>query len=188
VRRRQNRINQLFTGAKIPARYGDFSWDNLVLNKDILDEVKNHDLNGKKNSLFLFGDYGVGKTALAIVFLKQKMTEEKAGLFISVPDLLDRIRAAFDKDERYTADDIIEEAKNIDLLLLDDLGAEKPSEWVKEKLFQIINHRYNELLPIVFTSNLSLDELEKRIGERIVARIAEMSKMIRLIGKNLRAD
>ena len=90
------------------------------------------------------------------------------------------------KTKEFRPDEIIEQAKKVELLVLDDLGAEKPSEWVVEKLFQVVNYRYNEMLPTIFTSNLSPEELENRIGERTVARIIEMAKVIRMVGKNLR--
>jgi len=179
-------VERLFKDSKIPKRYLDFNYDNLVLDKSFIEKIKTHDLKEKRNSLLLFGGYGSGKTTLATVYLKAKVNEGIAGIFISVPDLLDHIRSAYDEAQRLSPDEIIEQAKKVDLLVLDDLGAEKPSEWVKEKLFQIVNYRYNELLPTIFTSNLSPEELENKIGERIVARIMEMAKIIKLVGRNLR--
>jgi hypothetical protein len=71
-------------------------------------------------------------------------------------------------------------------LILDDIGTEKPSEWAQQNIFLIIDRRYETLRQTIFTSNLSLDELSERLGDRITSRIAEMCKVIELKGKDRR--
>ena len=74
----------------------------------------------------------------------------------------------------------------VDFLVLDDLGAEKSSPWVLERLTLIVNDRYENLLPTVVTSNLDLELLEKQIGERIVSRLMEMNQAVLLKGPDYR--
>ena len=92
---KQWKIDRLFKDAKIPKRYLDFTYENLLLDKEIVERVKNHSLKDSKNSLFLFGGYGSGKTTLAIVYQRAKFEEGVSSIFISVPDLLDHIRSAW---------------------------------------------------------------------------------------------
>ena len=93
----------------------------------------------------------------------------------SLPKLLARIRATFDAqagEESYA--DFFERLCEVDLLHIDDLGAEKQTEWVLEQLYALINERYEREKPIVVTTNLSQEELETQIGERTVSRLIEI--------------
>ena len=76
--------------------------------------------------------------------------------------------------------------KNEGILFLDDIGAEKPSDWVMETFYLIINKRYNEKLPIVFTSNLSIEQLAQTISDRIASRVVETCDIYELVGKDRR--
>jgi DNA replication protein DnaC len=86
-----------------------------------------------------------------------------------VPDFLDHLRSTFSPDSKISYDRYFEGVKNAPLLVLDDLGKQSTSSWANEKLYQIINHRYNAKLPTVITTNCSTDEL----GEAIAARLAD---------------
>lgn len=140
-----------------------------------------------KLSLLLHGPYGVGKTGLAVAILRIK-TREEAGLFFTVPDLLDCIRRTYGPNPIANEHEVVESVKNAPFLVLDDLGAERVTEWVREKLFTIINHRHDEDLPTVFTSNLDIAQLGEHIGERTTWRIVEMATVIHVDGPNLRAS
>lgn len=107
--------------------------------------------------------------------------------FYNATELLADIRHDFDATDPYAkkhvADRILE-SRN--LLIIDDLGAEKPSEWVAETLYRIINHRYENELPVVITSNLSLDQLAQRLGDRTASRLAELCNVVELTGRDRR--
>jgi len=110
---------------------------------------------------------------------------EEYPYFISIPDLLLRIRASF-KDDSTTEEEIIDRFSSVGILMLDDIGSEKPTEWVLQTLYLIIDHRYREMKETYITSNLSLDELSNRLSDRIASRIAGMCKIMKLKGKDKR--
>jgi DNA replication protein DnaC len=120
--------------------------------------------------LFLHGNCGCGKTHLAASIANYAMERQKLGvLFAVVPDLLDHLRATFDPGNGVAYDDRFNAIRNAQLLVLDDLGTENTTPWAREKLYQIFNHRYNEQLPTVITSNQDF----KRIEERVLSRILD---------------
>jgi DNA replication protein DnaC len=116
------------------------------------------------------GGVGVGKThlAAAIANVCASRHVQAAVYFRVVPDLLDQLRATFDPDTGVAYDERFQQIRNANLLILDDLGTENTTSWASEKLFQLINHRYNEQLPTVITSNSKLDRIEDRIVSRML--------------------
>jgi len=112
--------------------------------------------------LLLEGGYGCGKTHLAAAIANFAVSRGTPTLFITVPDLLDSLRFAF-SDPEITFEARFEEVRNADLLVLDDFGTQNATAWAREKLFQIMNYRYINKLPLVITTNLMLDEIESRI-------------------------
>ena len=101
----------------------------------------------------------------------------------SAPDMFDLIREDFDRKDSYNLERIL---ANRGVLIIDDLGAEKMSEWIEETMFKIINKRYEEVLPTIITSNNDLESMEERLGQRIVSRILEMCDVIKLEGGDRR--
>jgi DNA replication protein DnaC len=118
--------------------------------------------------LVLLGGYGCGKTHLAAAIANQVVALGRRVLFLVVPDLLDYLRSAYAPSSDVGLDDRMETIRNVPLLILDDLGAHHSTPWAQEKLFQIINHRYNNRLPTVITTNQRLEELDPRITSRLV--------------------
>lgn len=134
--------------------------------------------------LFIYGPAGVGKTHLALALAWQKFgawNGKTRILFYQVEGLMDSIRAGFDSGE---SNELLEGVKNCDLLVLDDIGAQKLTPWVVAKLDSIIDYRYIEGKETIFTSNYSLADKE-RIPERIADRIRE-GTLVRLRGKSRR--
>lgn len=118
--------------------------------------------------LFLLGGYGCGKTHLAAAVAHYVIAHQNMrALFLVVPDLLDQLRAAFAPDQAGTYDARFNAIRTVDLLILDDLGTEHTTPWAREKLFQILNFRYNERRPTILTSNRNFDELDPRIASRL---------------------
>jgi DNA replication protein DnaC len=125
-------------------------------------------------SLYLSGDVGTGKTHLAVAVMNELIRKKRVpSLFVTVPELLDNLRGAYMIPGR-DLDEWMEAVKNADLLVLDDLGSEKPTEWVRERIFVIVNHRYREALPTIFTSNIGPKDLAAKLGERTASRIIAM--------------
>ena len=135
--------------------------------------------------LVLHGAFGTGKTHLAAAVANHRLAQGEPVVFLVVPDLLDHLRSTFSPTSEVTYDELFETVRNTPLLILDDLGSQTSTEWAKEKLYQILNHRYNKGLPTVITTNLSPDEIEPRLRSRIGD--SQLSKLceIRDIDKRL---
>ncbi len=119
--------------------------------------------------LIIQGGYGCGKTHLAAAIANRQIAAGNKVIFITVPDLLDHLRTAFSPDAADEGSFIsrFEEVRHVPLLILDDLGIESPTPWAVEKLYQILNHRYNSRLPTVITTNHSLEEMQVRLRSRL---------------------
>lgn len=117
--------------------------------------------------LVLHGGFGCGKTHLAAAIVNERLQHGAPALFVVVPDLLDHLRAAFSPGSDETYDERFETVRGAPLLVLDDLGTQSPTPWAAEKLFQLLNHRYNARLPTVITTNHDLEDLDARLRSRM---------------------
>nr|DAE02193.1 MAG TPA: Replicative helicase [Myoviridae sp. ctiil21] len=136
----------------------------------------------KVPGLLLKGSYGTGKTHLAVSILRETAEAGIPGMFVVVPDLIAKMLASFDaKDGKAGA--LVETAKSVPLLVLDDLGAENPKPWVVELVYVLINHRYEHMLPTIITTNYDGKQLDAVFGRRIVSRLTEMTVPV-----NIRAE
>lgn len=118
--------------------------------------------------LLLTGTYGCGKTHLAAAIANARLSAGQTAVFMIVPDLLDHLRAAYNPNNETSYDDLFEQMRNTPLLILDDLGTQSSTPWAQEKLFQLLNHRYNAQLPTVITTNQNVDDLEPRLRSRLL--------------------
>ena len=118
--------------------------------------------------LLLTGAYGCGKTHLAAAIANARLDLGEPALFMVTPDLLDHLRTTFSPDSEIAYDELFETLRNTPLLILDDLGAQSSTPWAQEKLFQLLNHRYNAQLPTVITTNQRLDQMEPRLRSRLL--------------------
>ncbi len=117
--------------------------------------------------LLLRGGYGCGKTHLAAAIANAIVARGEPVLFVTVPDLLDHLRAAYAPTAPQRYDERFEQVRTAPLLILDDLGTEYATPWALEKLFQLLNYRYMAQLPTVVTTNHDLDELDPRLRSRM---------------------
>lgn len=127
--------------------------------------------------LYFYGQPGSGKTHLMAAIANYLIPKENVR-FITAPELLLQIRKSFNTTTN--EEGLLDQLSRAKLLIIDDLGSEKPTEWVQETLFVLIDRRYTNYLPTLFTSNFSLDQLKDRLGYRIASRIAEMSDVVEL--------
>lgn len=139
--------------------------------------------------LWLMGDTGTGKTTLAMLVSKEALKRNYTVAIYSMPKLLARIRATYGAEageESYV--EFFERLCEVDLLHIDDLGAEKQTDWVLEQLYALVNERYERQKSIVVTTNLTQDELEQQMGPRTVSRLIEMcgENQIPLYGEDAR--
>jgi len=125
-----------------------------------------HFAETRQGWLLLSGSYGCGKTHLAAAIANFVVDLGIPTLFLTVPDLLDTLRFAYD-DPEATFEARFDEIRNAPLLIMDDFGTQNATDWAQEKLFQILNYRYTNRLPLVVTTNLMLEEVEPRIRSRL---------------------
>jgi DNA replication protein DnaC len=139
-------------------------------------------------NLVLSGPVGTGKTGLAIGALRELHLAGWASRYATVPDMLDamRPRDRNDPDSLLAADLGMGRLQRVRVLLMDDLGAEKESEWAAERLYLVINGRYERKLPTIVTTNKTLVELRDAVGERAISRLTEDSELVHVGGRDLR--
>jgi DNA replication protein DnaC len=136
------------------------------------------------------GETGCGKTHLAAAIVNHRYELGKPALFVVVPDFLDHLRSAFSPDSKVSYDQLFESVKTAPLLVLDDFGEQSTNPWVKEKLYQLINYRYNSRLPTVITTRLSLDEIMAEVDSSISSRLVDrqMSVTFNIMAPDFRSD
>ena len=117
--------------------------------------------------LLLTGSYGCGKTHLSAAIANFRADLGQPPLFVSVPDLLDHLRATFNPNSTVSLDRRFEEVRSSQLLILDDLGTQSMTPWVREKLYQLFDYRYHAQLPTVITTSEKPDEADPRLLSRM---------------------
>ena len=138
-------------------------------------------------NLLVNGPPGTGKTGLAVGALHVVHMTGRRVAMVNVVDWLDLMRPTDDKGQQAEAQRVQSVAERCSLLLLDDLGADKPSEWVRTRVYQIVNHRYENRRPILLTTNCTRQELNDMYGQRVIDRLMEPpSTGYTMRGANLR--
>ena len=190
----------LVDAARIPPRYGRCSLQNFVTypNEKLMGALAHarrfaEAFPAVTKGLCLIGPPGIGKTHIAVAVLRDVVQRTQVrGLFYDVRDLLRVIRSTYNPVVRTAEMDILRPVMDAELLVLDDLGAEKPSEWVEETINLIVNTRYNERRPTIFTTNFvegeetDLDSLKVRVGFRLHSRLHEMCDFLEYEGADYR--
>lgn len=159
--------------------YVDKTFDNFRVDLNMIGEQSRQSLEIAYNVaqnfaekpqgwLLLVGTYGCGKTHLAAAVGNIRLRYGDNVLFITTPDLLDHLRAAYAPTAETSYADLFERVRNVSLLILDDLGVEATKDWAQEKLFQLLDYRYNHKLPTVITTNSAIDALDPRVRSRLL--------------------
>jgi DNA replication protein DnaC len=146
------------------------------------------------DSAFIYGSVGSGKTIHAIsmlisecYFMYMHRLVSPKWLFIPVPEFMYEVKKSYNRDADITESQILEKYSEVEVLILDDLGVEKTSDWAFQLLYILINRRYENQKKTIITSNFSLEELSKRLGDdRISSRIQGMCKLIEKSGNDYR--
>jgi DNA replication protein DnaC len=187
----------------IPPRYRGVSFDRPPVSdlpdmavQEVRRFVRNLDTNlDQGKGIWFMGDVGTGKTTLAMLVSKSALDQGRSVAIYSMPKLLARIRRTYEAepgDDTYSK--FFDRLTSVDLLHIDDVGAERQTEWVLEQLYSIVNDRYEAERSIVFTTNVAggrmedrLKEVEEQVGRRTFSRLAEMcGDPVLLFGQDLR--
>lgn len=168
----------------IPARY-----EKAEYTTDVPENVKVlvRAMRDESKGIFIHGTVGTGKTHIAWAIKKQwDLVHNHQASFWNTTELFEEIKEDYSRPniEKTRVLERLMDSKSV--LFLDDIGSERPTEWVMERFYLLVNKRYNDMVPIVFTSNLSVGELASRIGDRTVSRIVEMCNVVRLDGADRR--
>lgn len=139
----------------------------------------------EKNSLMIMGNPGTGKTHLAASIANDFVSKEIPTLFGTLVDHLEHIKEEF---EHGGTNEYLGRMKSVMVLVIDDLGQEKPTEWMRQTLYQVINHRYEHKLPIVITTNFTADELASYLGHSVFSRLYEMSNGVETKSNDYRME
>jgi len=174
---------------RIPKRYRDLSFEREPVisieraNPHVVREVRQYvrtvaEQLDAGRGLWFTGDVGTGKTTLAMLISKAVMEADRTVAIYSLPRLLGLLRDTYQDKAQYSLNELIERLSAVDLLHVDDVGAEQTSPWVLEQLYTIVNTRYEDGKPILLTTNLVTkdgdDALREQIGERTVSRVYEI--------------
>jgi len=220
----QDRSERLIERARIPKRYEhcdfeSYSTDvgttpqqiNSLKNAKMLTQAFVRDYPGAaEKGLLLMGPSGVGKTHLAVAALRELIRRGHIGLFCDYRELLKEIQASYNPASESTEMAILEPIRTVEVLVLDDLGASKPSDWVRDIVGIVLNARYNERRTTIITTNYAdhpaaegeavrdprgklvmpvrEDSLEQRIGSRMRSRLFEMCRTVEIAAPDFRRE
>jgi DNA replication protein DnaC len=170
---------------RLPRRFREVSFDREPVvsieraNPALVREVRRYvksvgEQIADGRGLWFTGDVGTGKTTLAMIVSKAAMEADHTVAIYSLPRLLGLLRDSYDDDAPYSLNELLDRLSKVDLLHVDDVGAEQSSAWVLEQLYTIVNTRYEDGRALVLTTNLDHDALIDQIGERTVSRLYEM--------------
>ena len=197
---RVDRARRLIAAARIPRRYEKCSFANFVSEPDTSQEkalIQAHklasDYPAVDRGLIFMGPAGVGKTHLAVSIIRDLTEKGFASVFCEFGSLLKEIQDSYNPVSKSSELKVLAPVFQADVLVLDELGATVPTDWVRDTMYQIINRRYNDNKLTIFTTNY-LDKprsekeqvLEDRIGTRLRSRLYEMCKMVVMDGEDYR--
>lgn len=218
----EERAEKVMERVRIPKRYEHCDFESFSTDIGTTQEQQSlksaklqvegflRDYPATQQGLLLAGPSGVGKTHLAVAALKELIHRGHGGLFCDYRELLKEIQASYNPASESTEMGILEPIRTVELLVLDDLGASKPSDWVRDIVSIVLNARYNEKRTTIITTNyvdnprsegestrlpngklvaaIKDDSLEQRIGSRMRSRLYEMCRTVDIMAPDFRRE
>lgn len=179
-RERDEQRSRRWDAAAIPSRFAAYTLASHP-DREAVASAGQWTLDAQGTNLLISGAIGCGKTGLAVGIARDLIETDVAGvLFASAPEMLDRMRPP-------ALDDPMVGLQRIRVLILDDLGVEKSSDWVRERMYVLLNARYEAMRPTIVTSNLTLPRLATALGQRTISRFGEHVQVVSLTGRDRRA-
>lgn len=190
-----NKVDKIIKNSKMSKRNLNYKFDNFEVNsnnKKVYQSLKNYSeklVNEvERKGLILVGNNGVGKTHLACSIANELIKNGIPIIYGTLINLLAELKNTYDVYNNISEMKIIKLYEKVDLLIIDDLGKEKPSEWGLEKLFTIINSRYENNLPVIITTNYNQNSLIDRLSingeietaKSIISRLYEMCYLVKI--------
>jgi DNA replication protein DnaC len=188
--------------AGIPSRYLHCTLDNFeAYNESLQRAVKYarsaaaafpNRVSERDSGLLLIGQPGVGKTHLAVAMLKECIHRGATGVFYTTMDLMVALRQTYASDSGASESEVLRQITEADIVVLDELGRERATEWRDEMLHLIVNARYSNRRPTIFTTNYDVadvddpDALQVRVGLRVYSRLQEMCESMHLDAADFR--
>lgn len=175
------------------AALGDLDWEAIQPGKSRVSlrlyVEQFEEMLAQGMGLALTGRVGTGKTHVAVGLVRLACGMGVEGRFVSVPELLGRLRATYERGSERGSEsegEILGELARVPLLALDDLGVVKASDWVRDRLYTLVNRRYVAGRPIIVTMNEGWEALGRRLGQRITSRLGGASLEVRFEGEDYR--
>ncbi len=201
-------MDKLYISARIPPRYAGCDFETYIPQSFNQGKIKTLVMNYaedyplldeetfRERSLLFTGGAGRGKTHLGVAVVKALLRKSVPCLFVDFHELLSEIRSSYDEISQTSEYEILRPILNVEILLLDDLGSIRMTDWMQDTVFHIINLRYNQRKPLIVTSNLAMEgsktsgqeTLQERLGYRVVSRLYEMCTTVELDGPDYRKD
>ena len=188
----QRRTSMIWASSQVPESMRGYSLGSFVerSGKPELADAVRAAWDGGERWLLLTGPVGVGKTGIAVSLLNEHLASGAGGLYVVTPTMLSRIRSTYggDADDAATEATVMSSLIQTPLLLLDDLGKVRLTDWGQEKLFTILNERYIEHRRTIVTSNLGASdgELERHVWPATFDRLIGLSDVFEIDGRSLR--
>jgi DNA replication protein DnaC len=197
--RKKNSQNKLIEKSKVPKRYYNCHFQSYKASTQSQKHAFNYastlamEYPAVERGLLLMGTVGVGKTHLAVSIIKGLTERGFSSLFYEFGWLLKEIQDSYNPNTKTSELKILSNIFNAEILVLDEIGASKPTDWVRDTMAHIINTRYNDRKLTIFTTNY-MDErksdkeetLEDRIGVRLRSRLFEMCRTVKIEGNDYR--
>lgn len=141
----------------------------------------------KPKGIIFNGSVGTGKTHLMAAIINNLMVKKQIlPIFVNTPELIAELREAQFKNGEDSLTNKLNKIKNCTLVCFDDLAKERMTDWVREQYYRIVNHRYINKLPVLITTNCSMDELGEKLGDATASRLTAMCEVIEIKGRDRR--